>query len=670
VLVSFWEYLIICKPGIPDYLVYCVNSVFIELPAINFEPINRTMRYPYTVDKNLNILISSDDHFIVATDLEGNITFCNEAFQRRYQIVGESVLGVGFDAFVDIEDMVNFKRAITECIRKQLPSVAITYKIVGGSGSKSTIDYELSIVADKQNRPLAVLQVGTDAASSVKAPVPVLDYSAPAAAYQLAAPVKKQVARAATGNEFGEGFKEVADYIPEMIWMTGPDHMLNYVNTAWLEFEGVDLEDEVGEGWLQSIHPEDSQRVIMERKDAFQRRSGYTITYRVRRHDGTYRWVTTKGNPVYDGIGTLTGYAGTCLDITPVKEAQIQIRRQQELMENAKIEFGKFTKIAQKISSIVILCNRDNSITWVNDAFVKITGFSLKEVAGKNPNSFLQGAETNQETLNKINKVIEQGRGIRTEVLYYTKSGVKLWLDVMIDSILDKDGNTAGYISIQKDITLKKVSEKDVQEQMAHLKKISFITSHELRHEFSKILQLIQTSKYQDNNVETYGQIFAELEKSANLMNDAIYKLNDQVSFASTSSISLNKYLLNNAIEEICLIDDDPLVNKLNALIIKNVIPSLPVHIFEDIDASLKYINENPNVKRKIFLDLNFGGKSGWEFLQEYEKLGQRWPVIILTSSIDHVDYERSKKFSNVTHFITKPLTIEQFEKLSQLEDE
>ncbi|MFX7620991.1 hypothetical protein ABTJ52_21720, partial [Acinetobacter baumannii] len=64
----------------------------------------------------------------------------------------------------------------------------------------------------------------------------------------------------------------------------------------------------------------------------------------------------------------------------------------------------------------------------------------------------------------------------------------------------------------------------------------------------------------------SYSQIFAEVEKSANLMNDAIYKLNDQINFASSSSISLNKYLLNQAIEEICLVDDDHLVNKLNGL--------------------------------------------------------------------------------------------------------
>ncbi len=612
------------------------------------------MRYPYTLDKNIHLLIQSDHHYIVTTDLDGNITFCNEAFQRKYQIVGETVVGVGFDSFIDVEDMVHFKRAIAECIKLALPVVKINYRSLSGLNSKDPIQYELSIIVDKNNHPIAVLQIGKD---SIEEENEINDH-----------PNFKNSISPSIVNPIGE-FSFIAEFMPDMMWASDEHHLLTYVNKAWLEFGGGELEDEIGDGWLQSVHPEDVQKVINERKEAFQKQISYTITYRVKRNDGSYRWITNKGNPVYNINGNFNGYVGTCLDITPVKEAQIQIRRQQELMENAKIEFGKFTRIAQKISSVVILCNQENLITWVNDAFVKITGFSLKEVAGKEPNSFLQGAETNEDTLRKINKVVEQGRSIRTEILYYTKNGTKLWLDLMIDSILDKNGNSTGNISILKDITLKKVSEKDVQEQMNHLKKISFITSHELRHEFSKIMQLIQTSKFLEHNVETYAQIFSDLEKSANLMNDAIYKLNDQISFASISNISLNKYLLNNAIEEIILVDDDQLVNKLNDLIIKNVIPSLPVHAFDDTDEALKYIRENPNTKRKIFLDLNLGARSGWDFLQEYEKMAQRWPVIILTSSIDHADYERSKKFSNVTHFITKPLTIEQFEKLSELEE-
>ncbi|MBR2648956.1 MAG: PAS domain S-box protein [Sediminibacterium sp.] len=611
------------------------------------------MRYPYTIDKKIAPIIHSNNHYIITTDLQGNITFTNEAFQRRCQILGESMLGINFDALVNTDDLVQFKQGIRECTHGSSNSITVQYKSLQGSNQSSRVMYELSLIRDKKGNVLGVLQIGKESGLTV---------------IHNGTEKQKQKMVSIEEGYRSEWFRDIANHMPEMMWLADEAHNMIFVNKAWLNFTGTDLEDELGIGWLQAVHPEDLETVIEERKAAFQKQVFYAITFRFRKRDGSYRWLTLKGNPLYNQLGEFLGYTGTCLDSTPVKEAQLQIKRQQELMESTKIEFGKFTKIAQKISSIVILTNPDNQVTWVNDAFVKVTGYSMREVVGKQPGSFLKGPETNKETLQKIKRIIEQGRGIRSEVLYYTKSGSKLWLDIMIETIYDKDGNITGYITIQKDITLKKVSEKEVQEQMAHLKKISFITSHELRHEFSKILQLIQTAKFQDNTVYSYSQIFAEVEKSANLMNDAIYKLNDQINFASSSSISLNKYLLNQAIEEICLVDDDHLVNKLNGLIIKNVMPSLPVHAFDDIDDALKYVKENPNQKRKIFLDLNFAGRSGWDFLKEYEKMGQPWPVIILTSSIDHNDYERSKKYSNVTHFITKPLTIEQFEKLSDLE--
>ncbi len=614
------------------------------------------MRYPYSLDKNISHLLNSNNHYIVTTDLAGNIGFCNESFKRYYQVVGESILGVNIDALFAANEVGLFKNAVSEASnRKPAHSISLRFKTPGMEFNHSMVEYDLSIVFDKKGLPYGVIMVGKEALLSV---------------------VSRKLEPLNFGydnsqNNFGnnqEWFRDIANYMPDLMWVSDQYHQISFVNKAWTDFRGSAQEDEVGNGWLQAIHPEDLERILAERKDAFIQHSPYSIVYRFLKADGNYRWMNTKGNPMFNGMGECLGYTGTSIDITPIKEAQLQIKRQQDLMETTKIEFGKFTKVAQKISSIIILCNANNQINWVNDAFVKLTGYTLKEVSGKQPGSILKGVETSKETLDRIGRVIKQGRGIRAEILYYTKSGSKLWLDIMIDTLFDKDGAITGYITIQKDITLKKISEKEVQEQMTHLKKISFITSHELRHEFSKILQLLQTAKFQDHNLLTYGQIFADIELSANLMNDAIYKLNDQINFASTNSISLNKFLLNQQIEEICLVDDDHLVNKLNELIIKNVLPSLPVSVFDDIDDALIYMKENPTLKRKIFLDLNFAGRSGWDFLHEYEKMGQPWPVVILTSSIDHSDYEKSKKFSNVTHFITKPLTIDQFEKLSELD--
>lgn len=603
------------------------------------------MQSPHLIDKDLKSAGSFPEDSLLATDLDGNILFCNETFIKLYQLRGTKVRGLPIDSIFNNKEAGIFKSALLKCVKNKLHTEKLSFK---KPGDNSEFDiYECFMKSICNNK-------------GVVSGVVLNDHFI------------NQSALHSTNKEIDfkkECFSELANHMPDLMWVTDKHHQLIYVNTAWLHFRGTSLEVEMGNGWLDHVHPEDKEQVVQERRQAFVVQQPYAITFRFKKNDGCYRWMNMKGNPVYSDSGNFKGYAGTALDITPVKEAQIQIRRQQELMESTKIEFGKFTKIAQKIGSIIIMCNSENRITWVNDAFVKTTGYTLKEVCGKTPGSFLKGAETSKETLDRIRKVIELGKGIRTEILYYTKTGARIWLDLMIETLFDKEGTVTGYITIQKDITLKKISEKEVLEQMSHLKKISFITSHELRHEFSKILQLLQTAKFQDHNLATYAQIFTDIEYSANLMNDAIFKLNDQINFASSNSISLNKYLLNQAIEEICLVDDDHLVNKLNELIIRNVMPSMPVHTFDHIDKALGHVKENPNTKRKIFLDLNFSGRSGWDFLHEYEKLGQPWPVVILTSSIDHVDYERSKKFLNVTHFITKPLTIEQFEKLSDMEN-
>jgi PAS domain S-box-containing protein len=611
------------------------------------------MQHPHIVESNLSSLNSLINQYLMATDLEGNLSYGNESFLQLYKLMGISIKGLPIESIINSKDAGLFRNALARCKQNKLLIEKVVFKKPGNHTSSQKIHFTMNAALDKKGFIVGVILKGSETEFIV--PEEKLNPSVISQLKEQELPTNC--------------FNEMANYMPELMWLTNKDHELVQVNHAWLNFCGTTAEDSLGNLWFKLIHPEDIEKTLDERKQAFLKQHAYSLIFRFKKKDGSYRWMNMKGNPVYSNTGSFLGYTGVSLDITPVKEAQIQIKRQQELMESAKIEFGKFTKIAQKIGSIIIMCNADNRVTWVNDAFVKTSGYSLKEIAGKTPGSFLKGPETSKETLDRIRKVIEQGKGIRTEILYYTKNGTRIWLDLMIETLFDKDGIVTGYITIQKDITLKKISEKEVLEQMNHLKKISFITSHELRHEFSKILQLLQTAKFQDHNVTTYAQIFANIEHSANLMNDAIFKLNDQINFASSNSISLNKYLLNQAIEEICLVDDDHLVNKLNELIIRNVIPSMPVHTFDHIDDALQYVKENPNTKRKIFLDLNFSGRSGWDFLHEYEKLGHPWPIVVLTSSIDHVDYERSKKFSSVTHFITKPLTIAQFEKLSEMEN-
>jgi PAS domain S-box-containing protein len=120
-------------------------------------------------------------------------------------------------------------------------------------------------------------------------------------------------------RESEERFRYVANSAPVMIWMCGPDRLCTYVNRSWQEFTGRPMEEHLGNAWLDSVHPEDRQRCVDICVQAFDRREPFTMEYRVRRHDGEYRWLLDSGVPRFDRDGSFEGYIGSAVDETDRK---------------------------------------------------------------------------------------------------------------------------------------------------------------------------------------------------------------------------------------------------------------------------------------------------------------------------------------------------------------
>jgi PAS domain S-box-containing protein len=123
-------------------------------------------------------------------------------------------------------------------------------------------------------------------------------------------------------RESEERFRLVANTAPVLIWTSGTDKKCDYFNNPWLEFTGRPLEAELGDGWAEGVHPDDLSRCLHTYTEAFDRRESFEIQYRLRRHDGEYRWVLDKGVPRSNPDGTFAGYIGSCIDITDRKIAE------------------------------------------------------------------------------------------------------------------------------------------------------------------------------------------------------------------------------------------------------------------------------------------------------------------------------------------------------------
>jgi PAS domain S-box-containing protein len=121
-------------------------------------------------------------------------------------------------------------------------------------------------------------------------------------------------------------FRTMANAAPVFIWIVGTDMSATWVNQVWLDFTGRTLDQELGSGWTEHIHPEDYAQCLDAFISHFDRREKFRMEYRVRRHDGEYRWIVDQGVPMVDGQGNFSGYIGSRTDITPIKDYQLTVR--------------------------------------------------------------------------------------------------------------------------------------------------------------------------------------------------------------------------------------------------------------------------------------------------------------------------------------------------------
>jgi len=124
-----------------------------------------------------------------------------------------------------------------------------------------------------------------------------------------------------------ERFQTMADAAPIMIWMSGIDKGCTYLNKQWLEFTGRTMEQQVGEGWAASVHPEDYATTLNTYISAFDARKRFEMEYRLRRADGEYRWVFDSGTPRFSSGGEFLGYIGSCIDISERKESEQSLQK-------------------------------------------------------------------------------------------------------------------------------------------------------------------------------------------------------------------------------------------------------------------------------------------------------------------------------------------------------
>jgi PAS domain S-box-containing protein len=171
-------------------------------------------------------------------------------------------------------------------------------------------------------------------------------------------------------------FRLVADSAPVMIWMAGTDKLCTYFNKPWLDFTGRSIDRELGNGWAEGIDPEDLLRCMDMYIRSFDRRESFRMEYRLRRHDGQFRWILDIGVPRFNPEGSFAGYIGSCIDLTEQRGSEEQLREAQS-------ELARVTRALDMGELAAAIAHEVNQPLT---AIVTNAGFSLRLLKVPNPN--------------------------------------------------------------------------------------------------------------------------------------------------------------------------------------------------------------------------------------------------------------------------------------------
>jgi PAS domain S-box-containing protein len=245
-------------------------------------------------------------------------------------------------------------------------------------------------------------------------------------------------------RESEERFRLVADTAPVLIRVSGIDKLCTYCNKSWLDFTGRSIEEELGNGWTRRVHPEDLQRCLDSYTRAFDRREPYTTEYRLRRHDGEFRWVLHSGMPRVNRDNSFAGYIVTGVDITERKLAEDRLREYERAVESAE--------------EMIAVVDREYRILIANRKYATMRNMPKEQVVGHFTHEVLNKEVFESVVKPRLDECF-QGKVVRYEMKYtYPDLGER---DVSV-SYFPIEGATGveGAACIFQDITERKRAEE------------------------------------------------------------------------------------------------------------------------------------------------------------------------------------------------------------------
>jgi PAS domain S-box-containing protein len=259
-------------------------------------------------------------------------------------------------------------------------------------------------------------------------------------------------------------FKHMADQAPLMIWLSGSDGHRRWFNRVWLDFVGPSSSRE-GYSWEQAVHPEDRTAYLSAYGSAVEARKSFQVEYRLRRHDGSWRWILESSSPIHSEASDYQGHAGSCLDVTDARQSA----------DAARESDARYRTLAESLPHLVWTCMPDGWCDYLSRQWVDYTGVPEEHQRG-----YGWAQQLHPEDRRRVQKAwaAATARGDQFDVEFRIRraDGLYRWFKTRAVPLRNSQGQIIKWFGSNTDFEEYKQSERRLQTQLERLGLLDRIT--------------------------------------------------------------------------------------------------------------------------------------------------------------------------------------------------
>jgi PAS domain S-box-containing protein len=300
--------------------------------------------------------------------------------------------------------------------------------------------------------------------------------------------------------ESEERFRARADTAPVMLWTAGPDRLFDWFNQPWLEFTGSTLVQQVGQGWMDGVHPDDHERWLAGYLDAVEHRRAFEEEYRLRRHDGAFRSIVCRGVPREERDGSFAGYIGSAVDVTERKAAEQEMRN--------------FVSLVGQSADFIGMTSMDGRVLFLNPAGRALVGLEGDDIGLV---ELLRGEDEGMGR-KALAATGADGQWAGELRFRHLKTGdeIPVWCTVFV--LRDDSARPICLATVARDLTSQKSVEAYLRRQDRLKDEFLATLSHELRSPLNAIVGWAHILGNKDSPEETRRKASATILRNANAL--------------------------------------------------------------------------------------------------------------------------------------------------------